>query len=470
VATPQVGQIWGNYQLKRFITKGGFGWVFAAEHKWLKSQVAVKILDTNPYRLQKDIEQFLAEAQKLQAMRHPNIVEVRDFGIAHNIPYLVMPLYKTSLVSTRGHILSLATIIGYVKQIASALHYVHQHQIVHRDLKPENFLLGNDGEIILSDFGIATVTHSVRSDQEYAGTAPYMPPEQWGAKAVRASDQYALAIVVYQWLCGELPFRGTTLEIMGQHIHTLPPSLREKNPAIEEKVEEVVMKALAKDPTQRFPTVLAFAEALERAMSQIPLELLLSVQKEESIRDADWIWGNHYLFILSGRNMEIIDVLTGETVFSEIFEHDEHYAAVFWERKNCTASFPEGVISLEDAEFDHPYLRDIRTGKKIARIATDRVRLDRLDEKYEGFDVFSQSPKGRRIIELAHSLVKSDSYWKDRDTFKSLFESHSHLRNSIHPYGNLISFCPPQWQLVAIASADEQRKIIQIEVYRVASH
>ncbi len=231
-----------------------------------------------------------------------------------------------------------------------------------------------------------------------------MPPEQWRAKAVRASDQYALAIVVYQWLCGELPFRGTALEVMGQHINLPPPSLRIKNPAIEEDLESVVMKALAKDPEQRFHTILEFAEALEMAAKQVSLELLLTlpIQEGERIQDVDWIWGNHYLFILRSKKMEIIDVITGETVFSEIFKN--YYVAVFWEREDCTVSFPKGVISLTGTT-DHPCLIDIRTGKTIAWIATDDVLADWLNEKDEGFGVFSDFISAR----LAETL-KSEGY------------------------------------------------------------
>lgn len=143
---------------------------------------------------------------------------------------------------------------------------------------------------------------------------------------------------------------------------------------------------------------------------------------------------------------------------------------MFWERENCTANFPEGVISLTEPKPDHPCLIDIRTGKEIAHIATDDVSTDSLNEKYEGFDVFSQSTEGKRIIALANSLVKLDTSWRDRDMLRHLPETYSHLLNLIHPYGGLISFCPPQWQFVAIAGTDEQRKIHQIEVYQAASH
>jgi len=402
-------------------------------------------------------------------------VEVKDFGVAHAMPYLVMPLYKASLSSLRGRILPLPTIIAYVKQIASALHYVHQHQIVHRDIKPENFLLGDDGEAILSDFGIATLTHSITAEQKYAGTAPYMPPEQWRAEAVRASDQYALAIVVYQWLCGELPFQGTALEVMGQHLNVQPPSLRMINLAIEESIEVVVMKALAKEPKQRFQTILEFAEALEKAAKQFSLELLLTlpIPEGENLGQAEWVWGNHYLFLVYSNettkgNIQLIDVLTGKT----IMKFEQYYTAVFWRKENCTASFPAGTISVTETY----RLIDTRTGKEIAFIEDDTVLFNDLNLKYGGFEEFKQSPEGRKVIALVNLLIQSDTDWIDRYTLYSDLQESVYVQNTIiaslynQRITNGISFCPPLWQLVAIARADKQKRITQIEVYRVVSH
>lgn len=462
MVTPQAGQIWGNYQLKRFIAKGGFGWVFAAEHKWLKSQVAIKILDTTPYRLQKDIEQFLAEAQKLQALRHPNIVEVKDFGIAHDMPYLVMPLYQTSLSSTCGHILPLPTIIVYVKQIAAALNFVHQYQIVHRDIKPENFLLGNNGEIILSDFGIAIITHSIISDQEYAGTAPYMPPEQWRAKAVRASDQYALAIVVYQWLCGELPFHGTALEVMGQHINLQPPSLRVRNSTIGQDVERVVMKALAKDPTQRFRTILEFAEALEKAAKQFSLKLLLTIPLNETFHSAQWVWGNHYLFVVSkSGKMEMTDVLTKKIVFSATFNRIGDYAGVYWRKENCTVGFNDGGIILNDRK-----IIDKDTGKEIALIEDDVILISD-----SGIRPSKQSSEEREIATLANSLIALDPSWpdmiKNEMIIHEVYQRYNFIPNIISLSTSRMGFCLPHWHYVAVARVNEQRKFSRIEAYQV---
>jgi hypothetical protein len=157
-----------------------------------------------------------------------------------------------------------------VKQIADALQYAHHEGVIHRDVKPDNMLLGRKGELLLSDFGIASLAHttSSMSEADQAGTVPYMAPEQLRGRPRPASDQYALGIVVYEWICGMRPFHGTFAEISSQHLSTPPPSLRKRVPTLPIVVEHVVMTALTKDPHRRFPSIAAFASAFEHACRQ----------------------------------------------------------------------------------------------------------------------------------------------------------------------------------------------------------
>jgi hypothetical protein len=164
-----------------------------------------------------------------------------------------------------GSVLSLSRVVTYVRQVAAALQHAHDANLIHRDVKPENMLLGSGDEVLLSDFGIAVAAHTTSSLRtlDHVGTPPYMAPEQIQGKPRPASDQYALGVVAYEWLCGERPFQGN--QVLCQHLAVPPPPLHEKIPTIPPAVEQVVLRALAKEPRQRFATIEAFATALEQA-------------------------------------------------------------------------------------------------------------------------------------------------------------------------------------------------------------
>jgi len=243
-----IGQQLGNYHLVRLLRRGAFADVYLGEHIHLNTQAAIKVLHTQ--LTPEDVEQLRNEARTIVRLEHPHIVRVLDFGIENNTPFLIMnhaPNGTLRQKHPKGGQLTLPTIIPYVKQIAPALQYAHYRKIIHRDIKPENMLLGRYNEILLADFGIATVAHSTRSlsTQNEAGTVVYMAPEQIRCQAHPASDQYALGVIVYEWLCGERPFNGSYWEILNQHLSTPPPSLREKVPSISSAVEQVVMMDMA---------------------------------------------------------------------------------------------------------------------------------------------------------------------------------------------------------------------------------
>ncbi len=218
-----------------------------------------------------DIEHFRNKARTIARLKHPQIVRVLEFGVEAGTPFLVMDYAPNGTLRSRHpkrSQLALTTVVAYVRQMADALQYAHEQKLIHRDIKPENMLLGERNEVLLSDFGIATVAQSSRyqGTQEVAGTVAYMAPEQVQGHPRPASDQYALGVVVYEWLSGDQPFHGSFTEIATQHVLAPPPPLRQKVPALSLLIEQVVMTALAKDPKERFATVLAFANALEQAV------------------------------------------------------------------------------------------------------------------------------------------------------------------------------------------------------------
>lgn len=267
----RVGQQLGNYQLIQLLGQGSLAEVYLGGHIHIGTLAAIKVLHAQ--LSSEDIAHFRREARVIASLIHPNIVRVLDFGIEDQTPFLVMDFAPYGTVRqryTRGTLLSVPTVVSYTRQVADALQFAHDERVVHRDIKPENLLLGRRHEILLSDFGIAVLMHRPHDLNPYntAGTLKYMAPEQLQGQPCLASDQYALAIVVYEWLCGRCPFEGSSaLEVVMQHHSQTPQPLRELVPTIPAPVEQVVVKALAKDPQERFGSIQDFAEALELASS-----------------------------------------------------------------------------------------------------------------------------------------------------------------------------------------------------------
>ena len=354
----RLGQQLGNYRLIRLLGTGGFADVYLGEHVFLKIQAAIKILHT---LRQEDLQGFLQEAQTIARLKHSHIVRILEFGV-DSIPFLAMEYASNGTLRQRhpkGSIVPLATVVSYVKQVASALQYAHQERLVHRDVKPENMLLTDSNEVLLSDFGIAAVGHSTRyqGDQAIAGTVAYMAPEQLQGNLRRASDQYALGVVVYEWLSGDCPFRGTFTEIATQHIFTPPPPLRSKVPAISPDVEQVVLHALAKDPQQRFANIQAFATALEQASQPAAVPtgttLLIASGHTEQVWSVAWSRDSLYLASASDdRTVQIWDTsgggsatATGRRVFT-YSGHTNWVHAVAWSpdgRRIASASYDKTV-------------------------------------------------------------------------------------------------------------------------------
>src|SRR5215469_18340363 len=264
----RVGQQLGNYRLLRLIGRGSWASVYLGEHLHLSTQAAIKVLHT--HLTSEASEQLRSEARTMARLLHPHIVRVLDFDVADGIPFLVMeyaPGGSLRKLHPKGTRVPLDIVVSYVKQVAEALHYIHLQKLIHRDVKPENMLLGSQHEVLLTEFDLATIAQSTRSQQtqEAVGSVTYMAPEQLKGKPRPASDQYALAVVVYEWLCGEPPFAGSVQQVASQQLSAPPPPLHVKVPAISPAIEQVVLKALDKDPQQRFAHVQDFAVALEEA-------------------------------------------------------------------------------------------------------------------------------------------------------------------------------------------------------------
>lgn len=275
----------GNYYILERIGHGGTADVYLAEHKDIKGKrVAVKVLRTS--LTVEDRNSIKIEAQRLYDLKHANMVPVIDVfdDPQTGAPCLMMEYAENGSLSSkhpRGVPLPKETILRYVQQVAEALACVHQHGLIHRDVKPANILLGPNGVVWLSDIGIAVEQLSAQVLTLH-GTPHYMSPEQAKGRSCPASDQYALAVMVYEWLCGERPFKGSDpLTVALQHEQSPPPSLRGRVPHLSDTmvtgVEAVVFKALAKDPEQRFGSTTDFATALQQALTETTVPLPVSV-------------------------------------------------------------------------------------------------------------------------------------------------------------------------------------------------
>jgi serine/threonine protein kinase len=286
-----IGREVGNYRIVSLIGEGGMGEVYMAEHPTIDRKVAVKVLRADLAANTSVVTRFVNEARVASTLRHPNVIEVFDTGQLEpdHVPYMLMEMLEGESLASR--ICRLIRIdqddaIEWTYQIAAALGAAHAKNIVHRDLKPANlFLVADDRipdreKIKVLDFGIAKVQGALRGSGGMPrtqtgfllGTPLYMSPEQCrGAKEIDTrSDIYSLGLVMYEMLCGAPPFVSEGMgELISMHLMRPPVPPRAHNPAISEEIEQVVLRALAKEPDNRFATV----QDLQRALGYEPSRL-----------------------------------------------------------------------------------------------------------------------------------------------------------------------------------------------------
>ncbi|HEY0754291.1 MAG TPA: serine/threonine-protein kinase [Ktedonobacteraceae bacterium] len=214
------------------------------------------------------IRRFQRNIPIMQSLTHPCIAPLLDIGIQEKTPFVVLDYLPTSR-QFHPFPLPLPTVIKYAEQLIEALDFAHGKGIIHRALSPEAILLGKQGEILLGDFYLPVLraASSKPLEKSLLTLAAYPAPEQYnGSPADACTDQYMLALIIYEWLCGVPPFQGPTpIERALQHIQVAPPPLREKAPQLPLELEPVIQRALAKRPGERFATLKAFGTALLEA-------------------------------------------------------------------------------------------------------------------------------------------------------------------------------------------------------------
>ena len=254
---------------------GGMATVYKAKDTVLNRNVAVKVLKEEFITDEEFVKRFNSEAQAAASLSHPNIVSIYDVGNEDGIYYIVMEYIEgktlKQLLQKRGA-LTLNEVIDIMTQLTDGLAHAHEAYIIHRDIKPQNIMIEDNGLVKITDFGIAMALNSTQLTQTNSvmGSVHYLPPEQANGKGSTVkSDIYSLGILMYELLTGSVPFKGdTAVEIALKHMKEKIPSIRKQNPTIPQSVENIVLKATAKNPKNRYDNVRDMYKDLQTALQR----------------------------------------------------------------------------------------------------------------------------------------------------------------------------------------------------------
>ncbi|OZI13276.1 serine/threonine protein kinase [Bacillaceae bacterium SAS-127] len=263
----------GRYKIIKMVGGGGMANVYLAKDVILEREVAIKVLRLDFANEEEFLRRFQREAQSATSLVHPNIVNIFDVGEEEGINYIVMEYVEG--MTLKQYIQQLSPIpvekaIDIMKQLSAAMAFAHHNSIIHRDIKPQNILVDADGNVKITDFGIAMALSATSITQTNAvlGSVHYISPEQArGGMATKKSDIYALGIVMFELLTGQLPFSGeSAVSIALKHLQTETPSMKRWNPSIPQSVENIVLKATAKDPFHRYHSLEEMEQDLSTAL------------------------------------------------------------------------------------------------------------------------------------------------------------------------------------------------------------
>jgi eukaryotic-like serine/threonine-protein kinase len=275
---PQPGDLIADrFELEELVGSGGMSTVFRARDLQLDRRVAIKILHERYVEDPEYVERFRREARAVAKLSHPNIVTVIDRGDDGGRQYIVFEHVEgenlKELVTRTGR-MPPRRALELVIPVADGLAFAHEHGLVHRDVKPQNVLLSSEGEVKVTDFGIARsldVEHGVTQTGTVLGTSEYLAPEQASGDPVSpATDEYSLGVVLWELLTGEVPFTGENFVAVAlRHVNEPPPRLRERRPDLPPRLAAAVERALAKDPARRYPSMAALAAELRACLAEL---------------------------------------------------------------------------------------------------------------------------------------------------------------------------------------------------------
>jgi serine/threonine protein kinase len=267
------GKQFGHYQIVAPLGEGGMAAVYKAYQPSMERSVAVKVLPRHMSASEEFVNRFRREAKLLAQLQHPHILPVFDYGEADGYPYIVMPFVNSGTLANllQNRQLSLPEVRRVMTQLGDALGYAHARGMIHRDIKPSNVLIDERGNCLLTDFGLARMAESstkITSSGAVMGTPAYMSPEQGaGSNIDHRSDIYSLGIILYEMVTGRVPYTAETpVAVVFKHIQDPLPSARKLNPNLPESIELVLLKALAKNPDDRYQNAEDFVRAIQKAV------------------------------------------------------------------------------------------------------------------------------------------------------------------------------------------------------------
>jgi len=447
------------------------GTVYRAEQKSLQRHVALKVFNqTGDATDPRALARFEREARIMAQLKHPDIVQIHDFGLHGEHFYLSMDLVEGMSLDRfcRSYAPSLAHRVQIVERLTRALQYAHDHGVIHRDVKPSNVLVDHDGNPKLSDFGLAKLEGS-KLTQSFGilGTPNYMSPEQATGRteAIDArTDIYSAGTVLYELITGQIPFSGTGVEsLIHQVLHTEPVPPRRLDPSVPVDLETICLKAMAKDPSRRYPTALAFAEDLRSHLRHEPISA-----RRPGIPRRLASWARRHKPIVTIMAVAVVGTSLGAGAsfhFSSRLRKQEQMEQLFSEAKQLFAQreFEKALPLLERLRGTARDLPEVRLQRAICLCELrDRARaeeefssyLDQFPEdatawRHRGLNALEQDDLEQAVTYYRQSAHLAGVGFADEaaengdlDALVVLVERHFHSIDSLHALPHLYSYDP----------------------------